>query len=212
VAQKDSRNLVLPGGLFGTAARSGYLRYSKRVCIGQPCLRSSDLTIDEGLAQIRRTDNIIEALYERAGVERPVKCFRFPYGDKGHQNLDETGLARKQIFQTCLRQLGYTQPHWKRVTYDYYRTGGLQEDVDWYWTYDVMEWSIFANDPQRAVDSLEKVFARMEKDEPERGLGLNSGTSAEIILTHDHLETTAYFEPIIERLLEKGLTFMQVSW
>jgi hypothetical protein len=75
-----------------------------------------------------------------------------------------------------------------------------------------MEWSIFANDPQRAVDSLEKVFARMEKDEPERGLGLNSGTSAEIILTHDHLETTAYFEPIIERLLEKGLTFMQASW
>jgi peptidoglycan/xylan/chitin deacetylase (PgdA/CDA1 family) len=180
----------------------------------------SDLTIvDEGLKQIRRTDEIIEALYKRAGVKRPAKYFRFPFGDKGDQKHAEdsgsdleAGRKRKQALQAYLRQLGYTQPHWEHVTYDYYQANGLQDDVDWYWTYDVMEWSIFANDPQRTVDSLEKVFARMEEDEPENGLGLNSATSAEIILAHDHAETTAYFEPIIERLLEKGLTFMQPIW
>lgn len=175
----------------------------------------SDLEIDECFAQIRRTDEIIEALYERAGVQRPMKSFRFPYGDKGglrysevFKPYSETGRERKQALQTYLHQLGYTQPVWDQITYRYYRASGLQDDIDWYWTYDVMEWSIFADEHQFGIDSLEKVLARMDEDEPEGCRGLNYGGSAEIVLMHDHVDTAIYFEPLVERLLEKGLVFV----
>jgi peptidoglycan/xylan/chitin deacetylase (PgdA/CDA1 family) len=177
----------------------------------------SDLELGECFAQIRRTDEMIDALYGSAGVKRPTKCFRFPYGDKGglkyskvFEPYSETGLERKQALQTYLHRLGYTQPSWEQVTYRYYRASGLQDDVDWYWTYDVMEWSIFAAEHQFGIDSL-KVFARMDEDEPEGGRGLNYEGSAEIVLMHDHADTAAYFEPLVECLLRKGLTFMLPS-
>ena len=47
----------------------------------------------------------------------------------------------------------------------------------------------------------------MDETAPEQGRGLNTPGSAELILTHDHPETTTLFFPIIERLLEKGLEF-----
>ncbi|MBN1888245.1 MAG: hypothetical protein JW850_09650 [Thermoflexales bacterium] len=52
----------------------------------------------------------------------------------------------------------------------------------------------------------------MDEDEPDGGHGLNRGDSAEIVLMHDHVETAAYFEPLVERLLEKGLNFEFPSW
>jgi len=81
------------------------------------------------------------------------------------------------------------------------------DDVDWYWTYDVMEWSISEKEHLFGVDGLEKVFERMDEDVPESYRGLNYPDSEEIILTHDHPESTHIFKPIIERLLAKGLIF-----
>lgn len=174
----------------------------------------SDLTVDDCIHQIKRTDAQIEALYKKAGVPQPTKCFRFPFGDKGaltYSNafapLSEEGAERKAAIQTALRQLGYSQPQWTDITYPYFFELGLQDDVDWYWTYDVMEWSIFAEMPHGGIDSIEAVFERMDRDEPEAFCGLNSGDSAEIVLTHDHVATAVYFQPIIERLLSKGLQF-----
>ncbi len=174
----------------------------------------SDLSLAEGLEQIRRTDEILDGLYRRAGVKRPAKYFRFPYGDKGGGTYSEvlepysaSGLERKQALQAYLRHLGYTQPRLEAVTYRYFRDAGLHNDVDWYWTYDAMEWTVFTAEPEFGISSLEKVLARMDEDEPEGRRGLNDPRSAEIVLVHDHLNTTAFFEPIIARLVEKGLAF-----
>jgi peptidoglycan/xylan/chitin deacetylase (PgdA/CDA1 family) len=174
----------------------------------------SDLTLEQGFSQIKRTDALIEELYERAGAARPAKFFRFPYGDKGgltHADVrgaySEAGLARKRAFQDCLRALGYRRPDFAPITHRYYRAAGLADDLDWYWTYDVMQWSIFQPDPMSGVDSIEKVFSRMEEDEPEGGRGLNNGDSAEIVLVHDHPETHRWFTAIMERLRVKGLVF-----
>lgn len=177
----------------------------------------SDLPVPECLAQIRRTDAIIEALYARAGVVRPAKFFRFPYGDKGaltrtnvYERPSTEGAARKAAIQAALRELGYRLPQFPGVTYGYWRNT-LAADVDWYWTYDVMEWSVFATEPMAEVTSLAAVFARMEESVPEGGRGLNTAGSEEIILTHDHPETDGLFEPIIGRLLAKGVKFAAVE-
>jgi peptidoglycan/xylan/chitin deacetylase (PgdA/CDA1 family) len=178
----------------------------------------SGLELAECFAQIERTDEIIESLYARAGLKRPAKYFRFPYGDKGglnysevHKPYSKAGAERKQALQTHLRRLGHSQPVSGQIAYEYYRASGLQQDVDWYWTYDVMDWSIFAGEQQHGVDNFEKILVRMDEDEPEDARGLNDADSAEIVLMHDHTETAAYFEPLVERLLAKGLRFVPVE-
>lgn len=178
----------------------------------------SELTVEEVCEEIRRTDVIVEDIYQRAGVSRPGKFFRFPYGDKGglqpfaYQPLTEEGLARKVAIQAYLRDLGYTQPVFADVTYAHYREAGLLDDVDWYWTYDCFEWSVFHPQPVYGITSLEKVLERMDENVPEGGRGLNVPGSAEIVLTHDHAESTEIFWPIIDRLVAKGLQFQPIPF
>lgn len=175
----------------------------------------SDLTLEEGYEQISRTDDLIEDLYRQAGVPRPIKAFRFPYGDKGGLKWGEVlqpyslaGAERKAALQAYLKKLGYTPAPSENINYQYYFRAGLHVDNDWYWTYDILDWSIYSDHPFEGIDSIEKVLARMDEDDPENGKGLNRPESSEIILTHDHQPTTQHFQAIINRLLEKGIQFI----
>lgn len=174
----------------------------------------SEIALDEILAQITKTDVIIDDLYRRAGVERPAKYFRFPYGDKGALTGDDVelpisqdGLQRKQAIQQHLRDLGYTQPDFPNITYRYYHEQGLLNDVDWYWTFDTLDWSVFSDTPIHGITSLEAVYGRINEDLPEEGRGLHYPDSEEIVLIHDHKESTAIFAPIVQRLVKTGLQF-----
>lgn len=175
----------------------------------------SDLSLLECQDQIARTDALLEHLYQASGVARPASFFRFPYGDKGGLKYSEVlepytgeGARRKASLQAFLCSLGYSQPAFKAVTYPHIRAAGLLDDIDWYWTYDVMEWSINASEHEYGIDSLEKVFERMDENVPVSGRGLNDFTSAEIMLIHDHDDTAGCFEPILNRLLAKGIVFV----
>lgn len=176
----------------------------------------SELTVAECCEEIQRTHEIVEDIYQQAEVPRPGRFFRFPYGDKGglqpnaYAPLSAEGAARKTAIQRYLRELGYTQPAFPDVTYPHFRQAGLLEDVDWYWTYDCFEWSVHNENPVYGITSLEKVLARMDENAPTGGRGLNVAGSAEIILTHDHAESTEIFWPIVERLAEKGMQFQPI--
>jgi len=179
-----------------------------------PHLHFSDLSLEQCFEEIQKTDRIVDEIYKKASVKRPAKFFRFPFGDKGGLNYDEVfkpyeaeGKVRKERIQAFLKSLGYMQPKFENITYRYYRKAGLLDDVDWYWTYDLVEWSTFTEEHLFGIDSLEKVFERLDEDVPEDGRGLNYPDSEEIILIHDHPETTPIFKPLIERLLAKGLIF-----
>jgi peptidoglycan-N-acetylglucosamine deacetylase len=174
----------------------------------------SEMTVEACKEQIGQTDKLIAAIYRDCGETWEQKYFRFPYGDKGGLNGDEVfspysdeGAARKKEIQNYLRELGYSQPVFEGVTYRYYRAAGLLDDIDWHWTYDVREWGVAFGDPEFGVDTLAAIYARMDDDEPEGCRGLNYPRSDEIVLMHDHTETSHIFEPIIERLLNKGLVF-----
>jgi peptidoglycan/xylan/chitin deacetylase (PgdA/CDA1 family) len=177
----------------------------------------SALELDAIYDEIRRTDALIDEAYQQAGVDRPAKYFRFPYGDKGAPNPDFSfrymgeALERKETIQAFLRAEGFTQPTFDDITYAWYRSAGLLNDVDWLWTYDCREWSIHAAQPMDGITSLEAVFARMEENVPDGMRGLNTPGSEEIILVHDHPETTPCFGSIIQRLLAKGIAFKAAS-
>ena len=174
----------------------------------------SELSLEEAFTEIQRTDILIDRIYQQAGVKRPAKYFRFPFGDKGGLVGDypiakygNKGAKRKEAIQQYLRELGYTQPAFDNITTTYYREAGLLNDVDWYWTFDTFDWSVNAKEPIYGITTLEAVYARMDEDVPEGARGLNRPQSEEIVLIHDHKDSTDIFYPIVERLLEKGLQF-----
>lgn len=174
----------------------------------------SEITPEQARDEIRRTDDIIEALYRQAGVVRPGRYFRFPFGDKGALpgeyplgGYSAEGAARKEAMQAVLRSLGYTQPPFPNITYRYFQEAGLAEDADWFWTYDTFDWSVFAEEPMYGIDSLDALFARMEVDNPEGACGLNDPRSEEIVLIHDHEISTENFFLTVDRLTAKGLQF-----
>jgi peptidoglycan/xylan/chitin deacetylase (PgdA/CDA1 family) len=174
----------------------------------------SEITLEQASDEIKRTDDVIEALYRQAGVARPGRYFRFPFGDKGALpgeyplgGYSAAGAARKEKIQAILRSLGYTQPAFPKITYHYFREAGLPDDADWFWTYDTFDWSVFAEEPMYGIDSLEALFARMDEDNPEGTRGLNDPGSEDIILIHDHEISTENFFLTVDRLAAKGLQF-----
>src|SRR5690606_28101024 len=113
---------------------------------------------------------VIDEAYQKAGVNRSVKYFRFPYGDKGAPRPEfmsgdyGEALKRKEAIQEFLHSEGFTQPAFEGITYTGYRSAGWLDDVDWMWTYDCLEWSIHNLQPQHGITSLEAVFARMDEN------------------------------------------------
>ncbi|MBI5723591.1 MAG: polysaccharide deacetylase family protein [Planctomycetes bacterium] len=204
------RSLEKNSDIMADAIRKGFVVGNHSY--GHP--QFSDLTVEQAYDQIRRTDEILDRIYAMSGRKRPGRFFRFPYGDKGgstHSDFFKAcsleGRKHKEAIQSSLRELGYTQPRFADVTYPYLRKAGMFDDADWFWSYDVHEWSITKTEPTHGVGSLEKIFERMDETAPEEGRGLNTSGSAEIVLMHDHAATTEYFAPIVDRLLAKGLDF-----
>ena len=174
----------------------------------------SELSLDQACAEIRSTDAILEELYHRAGVARRHRFFRFPYGDKGTGTSDnafavpdEDGKRHHDAIQAYLRGLGYTQPVFPGLTYAYFYEAGLHTDVDWYWTYDTIDWAFAVDSPPYGIDSIDKMKARMDENAPDEGRGLNDPASAEIILMHDHEPPAPVFVSLIDYLLAKGIRF-----
>jgi peptidoglycan/xylan/chitin deacetylase (PgdA/CDA1 family) len=168
----------------------------------------SKLTTDECLEQIERTDEIIDDIYKKANVKRPLKVFRFPYGDKGGGDDFELGWPESatehiQSIQNILKRFSYKQPKFEGITYNWYKNAKLEKDADVVWTYDTHDWRL-----RKGLDTIEDLFKRMEENLPEQCRGLNYPSSTDIILIHDHVETTQAFVKIIERLLEKGIKFV----
>jgi len=159
----------------------------------------SDLTFEQIRAEIERTDIEIEVAYRLAGTQRQHMLFRFPYGDKGDPGL------RDQI-QAYLRAEGYTAPPFPDITYESYES--YRADADWYWTFDTYDWVLKSASRRREYDlhTPEDALALMDRDEPEAGYGLSSGSSAEIILIHD-LINNSLFTDMIEKVQAKGFVF-----
>lgn len=177
----------------------------------------SDLTLEQIYDQVKRTEVIIDQLYQKADKKRPGHFLRFPYGDKGDlrygditKPLTQKGAERKDALQQFLREQGFTQPLFEKVTYVYHREQGIFSDVDWRWTFDVMEYA--PHRPGRfRLKTMSDVFERMDHDDIENGIGLNHSQSAEILLMHDHPETTNVFEEIIQKFLSKNFGFVPIE-
>lgn len=174
----------------------------------------SDLSVDACRAEITKTHKIVDRVYDAADIERNHRFFRFPYGDKGDGlfgDIEGTrtteGKERHTAIQSHLKTLGYTQPTWENITYDYMRALGIFRDIDWFWTFDTRDWCPYLPESGCEHNSPEKVLARLDEDIPDGWRGINYQDSAEILLIHDHVTPDNIFQLIITKLLDKSVVF-----
>lgn len=150
----------------------------------------SEIPLEEAKNQIKKTDEIINNLYKKADIKRTLRVFRFPYGDKGGKN--------KESLQDFLRKLNYHQPKFKGITYSYFSKFKLDKDLDVFWTFDFKE---YMNKDWKVI------IARINSKKPKFGGSLMNKNSSDIILIHDHKETTNLFFKIIKELQRRRIKF-----
>ena len=172
----------------------------------------SELTLEQAIEEIEKAEEILEGLYKDAGVKRPYKLFRFPFGDKGGKN--EVAL------QEYLKEHGFTQLDHSNILPAEYEKGGVQKNqgdgYDTKWTFDYEEWNVRPNSGFTVEDCIAKANARFgepSSNVPESGAAPDGAKAEQLILIHDHEETEAmykgYFETLINALLERGVRFVK---
>jgi len=156
----------------------------------------SQLSLDEAKDQIERTERLLDGIYARAGVPRPVKLFRFPF-------LDDGGDGKREALQALLRDAGIEHAGFPGVTYDWWRREGHHERIDVGCTFDTWDWKL-----QGGKELLPELLARMDEREPEHGRGLNEAPgSNEVVMMHATVPMEA-FRALLDKLRTKPLAFV----
>ncbi len=187
----------------------------------------SDLSLEECQYQIKKTDEIIEQMYQKSGVERPAKFFRFPLFDSGgddnsaeyqKESLEQVRLMypreeKRKAIQSFLQAQGYRQPDFQGINLKRFNDAKLLDDFDVRCTFDQKEYWLNKEDAPDGLNEAEAILARIDKDYPEKGQALNDLGTTDIILIHDHDysgQIVELFYTIIRRYIEKGICFLAV--
>lgn len=134
--------------------------------------RSSEMPLADVVAEIEKTESLIDGLYRAAGRARPVKLVRFPHLDRGaggwvvdydaapaaHQptlrQLFLGGLnitlapptaeqvEKKAAIQDYLKREGFTASAYKGVTLDWYAQGEMATAADSLMTFSTSDWML----------------------------------------------------------------------
>lgn len=171
----------------------------------------SKISIDNANKQIDKTDQIISKIYKKSSKEFSSKYFRFPYLDNGvepgYQDTDWQDTHVKAI-QKKLKELGYRQPNFEGIEYEWYKKAGFDSCLNVDCTYDTYDWTI--DSPSEGYHDRETILARLNEDFPNECRGLNSKGSNEIIMMHSWIPLDL-FKSLITNILKKGIVFKKIT-
>jgi peptidoglycan-N-acetylglucosamine deacetylase len=186
----------------------------------------SDLSLDDCKREIRDTDDLIHQVYSSLGLERPARYFRFPHfdtgGDASGQSYEAKWscprsdwfqyefAAKRSTLQQYLQDLGYRQPAFEGVNLRYSDDSNLLAGADVRCTFDQAEYWLDNPEAPWGLSSEEAILARIDEDCPYEGRSLNRLDTVDIILVHDHENTTKLFYRIIARYIEKGIRLLPI--
>lgn len=105
----------------------------------------SALTVEEAIADIEKCEEVLDRLYQDAGVARTFRPFRFPYGDKGGAN--------KAALQSYLAEQHFDKVDDRHIPYAWWHEHGLDKDIDTFWTFDFEEYRL-QYDPTFTQESI----------------------------------------------------------
>lgn len=159
----------------------------------------SEITLEEGIAEIEKCEDVLNKLYADCGVERVWRPFRFPFGDKGGAN--------KEGLQKYFKEKGFHKVDDTRFDYPWWKEFGLDKDIDTFWTFDFGEYMIRPGSDY----TKESVWERMHDKNPQSGAVLFAENNHHILLLHAHDETDEmlpeYYKQFVDHLLENGIVF-----
>jgi peptidoglycan/xylan/chitin deacetylase (PgdA/CDA1 family) len=161
----------------------------------------SALSIEECKKEIDQNEEVLNSFYEKAGVERKYRPFRFLYGDKGGANKD--------AIQQYLREKGFDKVKDTQFDYPWWKEKGLDKDIDTLWTFDFAEYNIRPG----SGFTMEDVWKRVRNPNPENGAPLYAPDGRHILLLHAHDETDeqapGYYRLLLNDLLEHRVEFIK---
>lgn len=134
--------------------------------------------------EVARTENAIDAVYDDAGVDRPARVFRFPYGDRGR--------SRAPRFQHVLSEFGFEAPD-PPTDGDDGRGRNWESGRDWGWTLDLQDWGVESPAELRA-----KIEATVDGRTP---------STPDVVLFHDSGTDLALLETLLEAFDARGIEF-----
>ncbi|RLD54932.1 MAG: polysaccharide deacetylase [Bacteroidetes bacterium] len=162
----------------------------------------SKLSLDECKDEIRKTDEIIEQMYEKADCKRTIKIFRFPFGDKGVGWNPIKVIFRKydshfKNIQNYLSESGYQKVLLPDIQ-KWFPYSFLLNDIDLLWSYNIREWAISKKITSESEQKkfLLKKLSRLERTKKD-----------EIILVHDQEITSHLFGFIINQFVKMDYHF-----
>lgn len=162
--------------------------------------RFSQLRFDQAVNEIQGQEERIEALYAKAGMARPFKAFRFPYGDLGGDNRD--------AIQDFLETSGFQRLKAGRIRRRDFLGRRLGRDYDLTWTYDACDYKFCGPDEGWNEGAyVAKLSEMIFKARP----GFGSRSSEEVVLMHDIPAIDAalpgYFAFFLGQLADRGISF-----
>lgn len=155
----------------------------------------SEVTYDEAIEEIEKCEVALNRVYEMAGVERPVKLFRFPYLDQG---------PHKTEILKYLTDNGFKKVDDANVINEWYIGAGWKEENHVSCSFDCEEYMLRPGNTKKFSDIMESI---------DKAFGEDKRDQDHIILTHSHDETeemeSEYYRKICERILANGAKFIE---
>jgi peptidoglycan/xylan/chitin deacetylase (PgdA/CDA1 family) len=142
--------------------------------------------------EIAQTEGLIEEVYECAGIARPAKIFRFPYGEIG-------GPVKRWRMRGVLKELGFETGKFDSVQFGAWNPN-KPGDRHWMWSYDVREWAL-------AKEGIRNQTFGQVHDNLEKYLNSYAKDKNQVILMHDHEQTHDSFLKLIDIFLDRGIVF-----
>lgn len=198
--------------------------------------RSSEMTYEEVIAEIEKTETLIDGLYRQAGKTRPVKLMRFPHIDRGaggwivdynaagaHKEalmeLFGSGLnitlappaaaliEKKNKIQAYLKAEGFVTDIFNGVTFPWYQ-GEMSASRDLLYTFSTSDWML---NPDLARYAQPWAYKSLDalKRKIDDDPWLKDEGSTHIILAHDHNRLTNDVTiPLITHMQDRGIRFI----
>jgi len=176
--------------------------------------RFGTLSYDEAIADIEKTDDLINQIYDRAGVKRPGFYFRFPYLDRGDNdpverhfdniaNIDINADPRVAKIQNYLNDNGYTQP-FPMCNHPLYQNQSIKSSADCLMTYTSFDWMLTKRHigkwDYKTTDDLKR---RIDE-------GDMSQCRGNILIFHDQDEIFEIFKDLLEYMINSRYSFLPV--
>ncbi|MCR5617870.1 MAG: polysaccharide deacetylase family protein [Clostridiales bacterium] len=165
--------------------------------------KMSELTYEEAVEEIEKCERSLNAVYEKAGVERPVKLFRFPYLD-----------SRKDI-NDYLVSKGFKKIDDSNVNSKSYIKSGCKDEIHVSVSFDCAEYLLRPGNTMtfdEITDKIDRVFGSKGSPAVKRMFRPILVNRTYIILTHSHDETeemeSEYWRKIVERVEANGAVFI----